>query len=290
VGRRTVFLLAATALAVLLSSGVALALNTINCKERAQRCVGTDRPDLMRGTGGDDLMFGRDKGDTLKGFGRFDALLGQKGDDRLFGGTRQDFLIGGLDDDQLRGEDALDLYFFERSDWGQDTIIEESPSRNVVFLPFRRSFTGPITTNMTSGPAPEVSNAESGSTVNWDGAVIRIVVGSSGDDTVTGTDGPDDIFDDAGPDTDTGDDTDTILGGSGGDLLVVQDGDGDDTVTCGPGNDTVFFDEGDTLLDEPSCEEQNPPLPDGPGERQATPYGDQVLEDAPDAVLEGYRP
>lgn len=269
------------ALAVLLTSGAALALNTINCEKGAEKCVGTDRPDLMRGTGGFDLMFGRDKGDTMKGFGKFDALLGQKGDDRLFGGKRQDFLIGGEDDDKLRGEEGLDIHYFERSGWGQDTIIEESPSRNVVLLPDRNSFTGTITTNMIPGPPPEVSNAESGSTVNWDGDVIRIVAASSGNDVVTGTDNADRIFDELPTDTDV------ISGGRGGDLLVVEDGDTNDTVTCGAGNDTVYFDDGDTLLDEANCEEKNPPFIE---ERQATSYRAQILEKVPDSVLEGNLP
>ena len=74
--RRTVFLLASTALAVLLSCGAALALNAVACEGGGKRCVGTDRPDLMKGTGGIDAIYGRDKGDTLKGFGGTDALLG----------------------------------------------------------------------------------------------------------------------------------------------------------------------------------------------------------------------
>lgn len=296
VGRRTVFLLVATALAVLLSSGVALALNTINCEEGARRCVGTDRPDLMRGTDGFDQMFGRDGSDTMKGFGRFDALLGQKGDDRLFGGARRDFLLGGEDDDKLRGEEAFDFYGFERSNWGQDTIIEDSPPRNAVFLPFRPSFTGPVTTTMTSdsGPLPEVSNAQSGSTVQWDSDVIGLLFGSSGDDTVTGTGSPDDIIDDAGPDFDTGPDTDTISGGGGADLLVVLDGDGDDTVECGAGNDTVYFDEGvdgDTLVVPGDCEEQNPEEEAGGLEvQQGASYRDQALEAVPESALEGSGP
>lgn len=287
VGRRTILVLAMTALTVLLTSGVALALNTINCKEGARRCVGTDRPDLMRGTDGFDQMYGRDGDDTLKGFDKFDVLLGQKGEDRLFGGPRRDALIGGEDDDKLRGEEVLDIYVFERSNWGQDAIIEDSPSRNIIFLPFRPSFDGTITTNMISdsGPLPEVSNAASGSTVNWDGDVIRIVLGSSGDDVVTGTDGADQIIDDAGPDYDLHADADILSGGGGRDLLVVLDGDDNDTVTCGAGNDTVYFDDGDTLLDEPSCEEQNPEEP-GIEAQQATTYREKFLEKVPADVLE----
>jgi Ca2+-binding RTX toxin-like protein len=297
VGRRTTLLLATTALAMLLSSGVALAVNTVNCEPRTERCVGTDRPDLMRGTSSFDNMLGRDGDDTLKGFGRFDFLRGQMGDDRLFGGLRGDFLVGGEGDDKLRGEESLDGYAFARSEWGDDTIIEDSPPRNYVFLPFGRSFTGPVTTTMISSPAPEVNNAQSGSTVQWDGEVIRIVEGSSGDDNVTGTARADDIADYLGPDFGTGPDTDTVSGGAGADFLFVLDGDSNDTVTCGPGNDTVFFDEGatpaesDTLLDEPNCEEQNPEEgPDGLEVRQSASYREQILEDAPDSVVEAFSP
>lgn len=139
-----------------------------------------------------------------------------------------------------------------------------------------------------SGALPEVSNAQSGSTVNWDGDVIRFVEGSSGNDTVTGTEGADDIFDYAGPDTDTGAGTDDISGAGGNDFLGVEDGDtSDSTVTWGPGDDTVFFDEGDTLLDEVNCEEQNPPEPEL---EDATTYRAQILEQVPDSVIGGDLP
>jgi Ca2+-binding RTX toxin-like protein len=286
VGRRTIFLLATTALAVLLSSGVALALNTINCEGSGIRCVGTDRPDLMQGTAGIDAMYGRDKGDTLKGFGKGDALLGQKGDDTLLGGASQDFLIGGEDDDKLRGEDALDIYYFERSEWGQDTISEVSP-RNILRLPNRENFSCTITTNLNSGLLPEVTNSDNTSTVNWKGDVISIVIGSTGNDTVTGNDAANDIFD--GEELDT--DADTISGAGANDLLDVRDGAGDDEVACGEGNDTVYFDEGDVVVVPGDCEEQNP-IGGGSGleGRQATTYGAGVLGEAPALVVEGHRP
>jgi Ca2+-binding RTX toxin-like protein len=245
--RKSLLLVASTILTVLLSSGVALALNTINCEGSGIRCVGTNRPDLMKGTAGLDAMYGREKGDTLKGFGKEDALLGQEGDDTLLGGASQDLLIEGLDDDRLRGEDALDIYYFERSKWGMDTISEVSP-RNILRLPNGENFSGAITTNLISGPLPEVTNADSGSTVNWNGEVISIVIGSTGNDAANK------IFD--GEELDT--DTDNISGAGGNDLLDVQDSAGDDTVECGDGNDTVYFDEGDALAVPTDCEEQNP--------------------------------
>jgi Ca2+-binding RTX toxin-like protein len=282
--RKIVLLLASTALAVLLSSGVALALNTINCEGSGIRCVGTDRPDLMKGTRGLDAMYGRDKGDTLKGFGEGDALLGQMGDDTLLGGARQDFVIGGLDDDTLRGGDALDIYYFERSDWGQDTIREVSPPGNILRLPDRENFSGAITTNLISdsGPVPEVNNSENTSTVNWNGEVISIVIGSTGNDIVTGNDAANDIFDGEGRETDT----DTISGAGGRDLLDVQDGAADDKVECGEGNDTVYFDQELELVDPEECEEKNP-IPNGLGAQRATTYGTGVLGEAPANLFGG---
>jgi Ca2+-binding RTX toxin-like protein len=253
--RRAILLTTTMVVALVLGSGVALALRTISCEGSGIKCVGTDRADLMKGARGLDAMYGRDKGDTLKGFGEGDALLGQKGDDRLFGGAGQDFVIGGQGDDKLRGEDALDIYYLERSDWGMDTISEVSP-RNILRLPDREGFSGTITINLNSdsGPVPEVTNAHSGSTLNWAGEVISVVIGSTGNDTITGNDAANDIFDGEGRETDA----DNISGAGGNDLLDVQDAAGDDTVSCGEGNDTVYFDEGDVLVVPSDCEEQNP--------------------------------
>jgi Ca2+-binding RTX toxin-like protein len=274
VGRRTIFLLATTALAVLLSSGVALALNTINCERSGIKCVGTDQADLMKGTAGPDAMYGRDKGDTLKGFGKGDALLGQKGNDTLLGGDGQDTLIGGLDDDTLRGQDALDIYWFAPPDWGQDTISEVSP-RNIVRLPDGENFGGTITTtlNSDSGPVPEVTNSENTSTVNWSGSVISIVIGSTGNDTITANDAANDIFDGEGRETDR----DTISGAGGDDLIDVQDGAADDKVECGEGNDTVYFDQEIELVVPDECEEKNP-IPNELAGRQSPTYGVGVTE------------
>lgn len=243
------------ALTVLLSCGMALALNAVDCEGGGIRCVGTDGADLIRGSDDLDAIYGRDGRDTLKGRGEGDALLGQKGDDELLGGARQDFVIGGVGDDGLRGGDALDIYYFERPDWGQDVIRDASP-RNIVRLPDGEDFAGAITTNMRSdsGPLPEVAYAEGGSTVHWRGDVVAVVVGSTGDDTITGNDAANLIFDGEGLDTDR----DTISGAGGRDLIDVQDGAADDKVECGGGHDTVYFDEELELVFPAECEEKNP--------------------------------
>jgi Ca2+-binding RTX toxin-like protein len=253
--RRGVLLLATMALAILAASGVALALNTINCKTN-QVCTGTKRADLMKGTNGFNEIHARGNDDTLKGFGSSDGLFGQEGDDRLRGGRGGDGLFGGKDDDNLRGEEAIDFYIYERSDWGDDTIIEDTPSRNFLVLPFEENITGPVTTNLNSdsGPTPEVTNAQSASTVNWEGDVITSVVASSGDDTVTGNEAANVILDNAGPFTETGPDTDAISAGGGDDFIIVEDGDSNDTVNCGEGDDFVVSDETEVLI-APDCEQ-----------------------------------
>ena len=92
--RRAILLLAAMGTALLLSSGVALALNIIRCGSE-EPCHGTDRPDLMKGTDGFNFMLGHGNDDALKGFGR--------------------------SDDRLRGEEAGDEYSFESAPTGGRT-------------------------------------------------------------------------------------------------------------------------------------------------------------------------
>jgi Ca2+-binding RTX toxin-like protein len=281
--QRTVVLVASMALTVLLSCGMALALNAVDCEGGGIRCVGTDRADLIRGSDDLDAIYGRDGGDTLKGRGEGDALLGHKGDDELLGGPRQDFLIGGVGDDGLRGGDALDIYYFERPDWGQDAIRDASP-RNIVRLPDGEDFAGAITTNMRSdsGPLPEVAYAEGGSTVDWKGDVVAVVVGSTGDDTVTGNGAANLIFDGEGLDTDR----DTISAAGGNDLIDVQDEAADDKVECGGGHDTVYFDQELELVFPDECEEKNP-VPNTLQERRAATEWEGSTEKVPADALSG---
>jgi hypothetical protein len=256
--RRTVLLLASMALAVLLASGVALALKEINCKDGGF-CKGTPKRDLMKGGGRFDNIQGRGNDDVLKGFGGSDYLFGQPGDDRLIGGPNGDLLIGGAGDDALDGGDGgNDYYYFPEIDWGNDQITDPQTSAQLQ-LP-SEDFTGTITTNLVSSDlAPEVANSANASTINWDGSVIRDVLGSGADDTITGNDDSNEIQDTPAFFGDLEDDTDNINGAGGDDEIYVDDGDGNDTVTCGGGSDTVYYDQGDVLTVPGDCEFENTP-------------------------------
>ncbi len=88
--RRVTLMLAAMALALLLASGVALAVNK----------TGTNGPDILRGTNKDDNLLGR---------GGKDILLGLGGKDNLLGGTGNDVALGDRGSDNILGESGNDL-------------------------------------------------------------------------------------------------------------------------------------------------------------------------------------
>jgi Ca2+-binding RTX toxin-like protein len=77
--RRLVLLLTAMALALVLASGVALAVNK----------VGTDGPDTLRGTNRADNLFGLGGNDVLYAWGSRDNLLGGPGKDWVLGGKER---------------------------------------------------------------------------------------------------------------------------------------------------------------------------------------------------------
>jgi len=83
--RRIMLLVAATALTVLVTSGVALAVTRI----------GTDGPDTLMGTNGDDNLVGRGGNDRLFSLAGHDTLLGGSGKDVVFGGK----IVGRCGDD-----------------------------------------------------------------------------------------------------------------------------------------------------------------------------------------------
>jgi Ca2+-binding RTX toxin-like protein len=139
-GRRTVLLMATTAVALVMASGVAVAL-AVQCDgagdqdAKSKKCAGTNQGDnikgnpyreVIQGLGGDDFVFGGDGKDKLYGEAGADTLEGENGNDTSFGGdgddtlaefssetgndkmngeSGHDFLQGGLGNDVLRGGD-----------------------------------------------------------------------------------------------------------------------------------------------------------------------------------------
>jgi len=78
IGRRPVLVLAAMMLALIVSSGAALAISK-TCELNVE-CVGTKEADILNGSDGGanrDVIFGRGGADTLNGIFGDDDLFGQ---------------------------------------------------------------------------------------------------------------------------------------------------------------------------------------------------------------------
>ena len=121
--RRVALVLAAMALALLLASGVALAVTKI----------GTDGPDTLRGTNGNDNLIGKGGDDVLHSLNGRDTLLGGSGKDYLLCLTRQyrffagdKNLLGGTGNDYIwAGKGSDDVVGGEGNDYLNDDWIRE---------------------------------------------------------------------------------------------------------------------------------------------------------------------
>src|SRR5215213_1057044 len=94
-------------LAILLTSGVALANNSIDCSGGS--CDGTAKDDTMHGTATPDDMNARRGDDGMYGLGSDDFLYGEQGADTLQAGIDDDALYGDFGNDKLRGGPGADV-------------------------------------------------------------------------------------------------------------------------------------------------------------------------------------
>jgi Ca2+-binding RTX toxin-like protein len=255
------------ALTVLLVSGVAFALNTIQCKTN-KVCYGTPERDLMKGTDGRNDMSGRGAADILKGFRGQDNLYGDNGDDRVLAGRGRDQLVGVGGDDTLEGGKGSDYYQFDAlGGWGNDTIVDiEIPDKdvntgNAVSIYHRYRGKGlTINLNSDSGPVPEMTNGTD--TVNWSGNVIdNVHLEVWKNDKIVGNGRANAIWSTAGLGGELDHprirDHDHVDARGGNDVIFVPGDKGTDIVECGAGTDTVYFDEKDVLLFPEDCERKN---------------------------------
>jgi hypothetical protein len=112
--RRVVLVLGAMAVALLLASGVALAINKIGTNG-PDTLRGTNRADNLLGKGGNDRIFSLAGKDNLIGGRGRDFMLGgtprlaSGGDKNLAGGPGNDGVGGGLGSDNVSGGEGNDL-------------------------------------------------------------------------------------------------------------------------------------------------------------------------------------
>jgi Ca2+-binding RTX toxin-like protein len=227
--RRTLPLLTAIALATLLVSGMAFALNDITCPNRDDNafghlCVGTGERDLMVGTADADDMRALAGDDTIRAGEGGDRLVGNKGDDRISGNT---------------GDDR---YVFDAG-WGDDIIPGESSGRDAVrFSDVSARVRIALDDQHPTIPRGAFSGQNS---VTFAANFIEIAVGGSGSDFIAGSS--------AG---------NTLKGNQGDDRL--EGGGGDDTYRRISGHDVIDDASGSAdglnLSDHPSSSATFTPL------------------------------
>ena len=143
--RRLVFSLAAMALALVVASGVALAVNK----------VGTNGPDTLRGTNGDDNLLGKGGNDRLLSLAGDDNLLGGEGKDVVVGGTKPG--AGFLGRDAYASGGDKNLLGGPGNDWvnggsGSDNVLGNAGNDVVVDGPDREFSTD----NVSAGKGNDV--------------------------------------------------------------------------------------------------------------------------------------
>ncbi len=194
--KNNVVLLASMAFALVLVSGVALAI-TKNCTPAPDRCEGTNEPDLLIGSAQRDKIYGLAANDELRGNGGNDKLLGSKGADTMEGGDGQDTIAKarGGNDTIFGGPGADDLNDLLHTnsiygDRGNDYIVGLTRlyggDGDDFILAYHDFVTDPpITVRMTGGPGNDTFEAP-----------------GPGPDIVYARDGERDVVD-CGPDEDT---------------------------------------------------------------------------------------
>lgn len=163
--RRTMLLMATTALVVLVACGAALAAS-VKCPTNPDGyCYGTNRGDSLSGTPGIDRMYGYAGADLMYGYGGADFMYGgseQGLGDKMLGGTGADLVNGQAGDDLIDGgpgEDTLNTGTgsdrVNAQDGEKDTITCQGPNDLVYYDKGLDVLQGCSTSGLIELPPPE---------------------------------------------------------------------------------------------------------------------------------------
>jgi Ca2+-binding RTX toxin-like protein len=159
--RRVALVLTAMALALVLASGVALAVNK----------VGTNGPDTLRGTNKADNLLGRGANDILLALAGNDNLLGERGKDIVFGGSTERRLSGG--NKNLVGGSGNDSVIGGR---GSDNVLGEEGNDLVVDGPDREFATDSVSGGEGNDVVAAVNRPAFVDIVSCGGGFDRVIV------------------------------------------------------------------------------------------------------------------
>ena len=210
--------------------------NNLTGTDSSDDIFGAGFADVLRGAGGNDTIHGGAGDDHIFGDGGNDKLFGDDGNDRLFGGDQDDTLDGGKGDDVLFGGADQDTFTDVH---GNNTVDGGSGFDTSDYSGFQG---GHVRVTLADPGLQGLAIREDlirpaggGSYYLEDGrdtlVSIERVIGTSGDDVITGNSQANVLFGGAG--------NDVLSGGEGADKLIS--GVGNDVLSGGGGGDTFVF-------------------------------------------------
>jgi Ca2+-binding RTX toxin-like protein len=208
---------------------------------------GTNAADVVLGAAGNDVVRGLDDNDYVDGGKGNDIVAGGSGDDQVFGRDGNDKLNGGDGADRIEGGAGNDV---ASGDGGNDVFIATPQDGNDVYS----GDLGTDTLNLSATTAAAVISLRFGFASSADIghdllSSIENVVGSSGDDRITGDNGANRLEGGLGDDL--------LTGRGGNDTFAFGVSFGSDTITdfvfgAGPGDvielDQALFADFDAVL------------------------------------------
>ena len=233
-------------------------VNTTTATVTLNTLVGTGV--TVTGSAQPDTIYGTTAGDTLSGGASYDDITGGDGNDSIDGGSGSDAvdagagndtIAGGADSDSIVGGSGNDVAVLSL---GTDIIDGGSGSD---LLDFSAATTGVAYTVIQSATDTTQNLASVGLGVisyrNFEGAIgstlndtltgsgsADTLAGGLGNDSLIGNGGADSVAGDGGDDTiDGGSSADTLSGGDGNDSLLGGSGSSNDQLNGGAGNDTL---------------------------------------------------
>ncbi|MFH1913627.1 MAG: FecR domain-containing protein [Pseudomonadota bacterium] len=204
----------------------------------ADSLVGTSAAEYLEGGAGNDTIIGGGGNDTLIGGAGNDSIVGGAGNDSILGGDGDDTIISGGGDDFIDGGAGKDLFimstFLDQNDTieggaGCDTLeftfVEDTtPLANVNGIEFIRLGDASAwlvgRNDMLDAGSTFTLDAQMiyspGYNLFWDGSAIedfdQVILGSMGNDSITGGDGNDTLIGSGGQDW--------LVGGKGNDSII----------------------------------------------------------------------
>jgi len=186
--RRTIALLTAMAMALLVATSVAMAA-VITCRYNPiapdqDTCFGTNLNDTIHGTVGNDEIWAYDGNDLIYGSGGNDRIVGHEGDDRIAGGPGNDAMYG------IEGKDTANFYSSPAAITAS-LATNEATGEGADYMPGIENLVGSkYNDKLTGSSGPNTLRGYEGKDSYY---------GGLGDDTITAADGNADGIISCGP-------------------------------------------------------------------------------------------